>query len=395
LHRDQERQDVLDRYPNVDALRLPARRRLPHFAWEHLESGTGREEALVRNRRMLDRIRMTPRLATRKTNPDLSTELFGQRFEVPFGIAPVGTTGMFWPGGEQALARSAKDYAMPYILSCVACESIEAIGAIAGKNAWLQLYPPHDKDIRDDLIARAAKAGFGALVLTLDVPVYGTRDRQRRAGLGATRPGFNLMQQYVLRPAWTLATLRHGSPRFSTIARYADNDYQAAATRFVMDGLNAPVDAGYLREIRALWAGPMIIKGVLNSDDAQWAVDNGADGLIVSNHGARQFDGAPAPVEVLEGIVERVGARSTVMVDSGMRTGLDVTRALSLGARFVFFGRAFIYGIAALGPAGAGHVAEILKRDLDNNMRQLGAGTVSELGDADIPAIDERNTFEG
>jgi L-lactate dehydrogenase (cytochrome) len=245
---------------------------------------------------------------------------------------------------------------------------------------WFQLYPPKDRAIRDDLIRRARESGFKALIVTLDVPVYGMRERQRRVGLKESpKIGLRTMWQMAVRPSWVGATLRHGAPRFRTLEPYARNKDRNSASHFVLHELSAEVDIRYLAEIRELWSGPLLLKGILHPTDARKAVKLGVDGIIVSNHGGRQFDGAPASIEALPRIFEAVGGATTIMLDSGVRTGLDVVRAIVLGADFVLVGRGFLYGIGALGRRGGDHVVRILKDDVANNMTQLGVASLETL----------------
>jgi len=372
--------DLIDRFPSVHDLSLVARKRIPHFAWEHLDSGTGEEAALDLNRASFNAIRIVPQFLNVKIAPSLGTRVFDQEFQAPFGIAPVGATGLLWPGGEHILAEAAAVHGIPYCLSAVACETPESVGPIARGRGWFQLYPPKDRSIRDDLIRRARESGFTALIVTVDVPEYGMRERQRRAGLrNPPRLTLSTVLQMAARPSWTTATLLHGAPRFRTLEKYAGNTDRAQAAHFVLHELNAAADGTYLKEIRDQWDGPLILKGILHPDDARKAITLGVDGIIVSNHGGRQFDATPASIQALPGIVAAVGGATTIILDSGVRTGLDIVRAILLGADFVLLGRAFLYGVAALGVKGGDHVARLLKEDTTNNMRQLGVASFDAL----------------
>jgi L-lactate dehydrogenase (cytochrome) len=372
--------DLLDRFPAVEYLRRAAKKRIPGFAWAHLDSGTGDESTLRLNQAAFDAVRMVPVWSEKEIRPRLKTTILGQDFEAPFGIAPLGTTGLLWPGGERILAESALAHGIPYCLSTVACETPEAIGPISGERSWFQLYPATDRAVRDDLIRRAKSSGFTTLVVTIDVPVYGMRERQRQAGLTVPpRTDVRMFLDMFARPAWTLATLRRGRPVFRTIERYGENSVSSKGAEFALRALQASVGGDYLKEIRDQWAGPLIIKGILSPEAAQRAVALGVDGLIVSNHGGRQFDAAPAAIQVLPEIVKAVGAGTTILFDSGVRGGLDIIRALALGADFVLLGRAFAYGVAALGHEGGDHVCRLVKEDLAINMKQLGAETVADI----------------
>ncbi|MEN8132819.1 MAG: alpha-hydroxy acid oxidase [Pseudomonadota bacterium] len=372
--------DLIDRFPAVEDLRRVAKKRIPRFSWAHLDSGTGEETTHRRNQTAFDSIRMLPRWSESDIKPRLKTRIFGQNFEAPFGIAPLGATGLLWPGGEHILAETAYAHGIPYCLSTAACETLETVGAIARDRSWFQLYPSRDRAIRDDLIRRAMNSGFTALIVTIDVPVYSMRERQRRAGLTVpTKIGFRTLMHILARPGWALATLRHGAPAFRLIEGYVGNTDMAKTANFLLHELSAPVDEDYLREIRDQWHGPLMVKGILSPEGARRAVALGVDGLIVSNHGGRQFDAAPPTIQVLPEIIKAVGAETTVLFDSGVRGGLDIIRALALGADFVLLGRAFAYGIAALGHEGGNHVCRLLKENLAINMTQLAVETPETL----------------
>jgi L-lactate dehydrogenase (cytochrome) len=372
--------DLIDRFPSVEDLCLAAKKRIPHFAWEHLASGTGAEVALSLNRAALNAVRIVPQFLNGRLVPSLGTRVFDQEFQAPFGIAPVGMTGLLWPGSEHILAKAAALHGIPYCLSAVACETPETVGPMARGRGWFQLYPPRDRTIRDDLIRRARESGFTALIVSVDVPGYGMRERQRRVGLtDPPRMRLNNLLQIAARPSWAAATLLHGAPRFRTLEKYAGNRHRVEAARFVLHELCAAVDREYLKEIRDQWQGPLVLKGILHPEDARRAVALGVDGIIVSNHGGRQFDGTPASIQVLPSIVAAVGGTTTIILDSGVRTGLDIVRAIVLGAEFVLLGRAFMYGVAALGERGGDHVSTLLKEDTTNNMTQLGVASVDAL----------------
>ena len=369
---------LLDRYPSVAYLRERARQRIPHFAWEYLDSGTGLEKGLSRNREGLDNICMTPRFMKGEVNPDLRTRLFGREYSAPIGMAPVGATGLMWPGGEAILARTAHERGLAYCLSTVACATPETIGPIAGPNGWFQLYPFDDKEAENDLINRAERSGFQVLVVTVDVPVSSTRERQRRAGLARDKTGFQRLAQVMARPQWAMAAARNGPPRFHTIEPYVGKVFGVSLSEYVAKNLGK-IDLDHLKSLRDRWKGPLVIKGILAEEDAATCIALGVDGIVVSNHGARQLDAAPAAIDALRRIAPVAKGKTAILFDSGISTGLDIVRALALGAEFVLAGRAFIYGISALGEAGGEAVVHILRTDLENNMIQLGCTRVDEL----------------
>lgn len=373
-------QRILDRYPSVDYLRQRARRRIPHFGWEYLDSGTGRDDCARRNREVFSRVILTPSLLRGQFTADPGCSLFGIDYSAPFGVAPVGLTGLMWPGIECMLARAAARYRLPMTLSMMATEAPEPVASVVDGMGWFQLYPPRDPQLRRDILARVRASGFTTLLVTADVPTGSTRERQRRAGISVPpRVTARMLWQCALRPAWTLATLRHGKPRFRGLEAYIDAVDMQFMNRFIGEAFGGSLDWSYLEAVRDEWDGPVVVKGLLDVEQAVKAAELGFDGIVVSNHGGRQTDAAPTSLEVLPAIRAAVGGRSRLLLDSGVRSGLDIARALALGADFVLLGRAFVYGVAALGEDGADLVMHILLEDLKNNMTQLGCARVDEL----------------
>ena len=372
--------NLMNRYPSVADLRRRARRRIPHFAWEYLDSGTGADECVQRNREALAAVTLIPQFMKGVFEPDISTTLFGVRYGTPFGVSPVGLTGLIWPQAEQILARAAAKYRFPYTLSTAATEAPETIGPLVDGMGWFQLYPPRRADIRRDLLARARDTGFTTLLVTVDVPTVSRRERPTRAGV-AVPPRITPLMLYrcAVRPLWSLATLRAGPPRFHGMEKYLDGRDMQDMLNFLGKELGGSLDWAYMQAVRDEWEGALVIKGLLDIAQAERAAELGFDGVLVSNHGGRQFDGAPAAISVLPDIARAVGHRMKILFDSGVESGLDIARALTLGADFVLLGRAFMFGVAALGRRGGDHVAEILIQDLKNNMTQLGCATVAEL----------------
>ena len=371
---------LLRRYPTVGDLRGRARRRIPHIAWEYLDSGTGDEQAMARNLEAMNRITLVPRFMRGELNPDVSTTLFGQTYGAPFGIAPVGLCGLMWPRAEQILARAAARYSIPYCLSTVAAATPETIGPLAGGMGWFQLYPPREQQLRSDLLKRAGDSGFTTVAVTVDVPVPSRRERVLRAGLKmppTITPRF--VWEALKHPRWTAETLKVGLPRLETMERYADSTSMADVIAFLDEKLGGGLSWEYLKEVRDEWHGALVLKGVLHPADAERALQVGFDGIQVSNHGGRQFDAVPAAIDLLPAIVRQVNGRASVLFDSGARSGLDILRALALGADFVLLGRAFVYAVAALGARGGEYAVELLLADLKVNLGQLGCSTLREL----------------
>lgn len=371
---------LMQRYPTVADLRRQACRRMPHVAHEYLEMGTGDEAGLARNLNKMAEVTLLPRFMFGELKPDASTTLFGREYRAPFGVSPVGLCGLMWPRSEQILARTAARYRFPYCLSTVATQTPETIGPIAGDMGWFQLYPPRAREVRADILQRVRDSGFTTLVVTADTPVGSRRERTIRAGM--TMPptiSARFVWEALTHPTWTLRTLQEGLPTLSTLVKYAPSDDWKDVTAFVAQHVGGTLSWDYLREVRQEWKGPLVIKGLLHPADAEIAIDTGVDAIQVSNHGARQFDGAPSAIEALPAMVEGIRGRVPVLFDSGVRTGLDIIRALALGADFVFLGRAFMYAVAACGEEGGDLVAEILLADLAANLVNLGCATIADI----------------
>lgn len=370
--------DLHQRYPAIADLKARARARIPLFVWEYLDSATGTEATLRRNRARLDEVLFRPSILHGEFTPDLTATLFGKTHPLPFGISPVGMSGLIWPDAERLLAAAAARAGLPYALSTVASQTPEFVAPVLGDHGWFQMYPPRDPEIRRDMLKRARDAGFSALILTVDVPVASRRERQTRSGL--TQPPKltpRLLAQVLRRPAWALGTLRHGMPRMRLMDGYAETKTSLSSTAHIGYLLRTSPDWDYLKALRDAWEGPILVKGVLRPDDAARLQDEGADAIWVSNHAGRQFDAAPATIEVLPAI--RAATSLPVIFDSGVEGGLDILRALALGADFVMLGRAWHYALAALGAGGPAHLADILAKDMAANMGQLGARNFADL----------------
>ncbi|EKE45327.1 L-lactate dehydrogenase [Oceaniovalibus guishaninsula JLT2003] len=363
--------DLDDRYPSLSDLAQRARRRIPHFAWEYLDSATGDQSAHARSAAALDRTVLVPRVMT-GARPDLTTRLMGHPQALPFGMAPVGMSGLIWPGAEATLATIAARHDIPYCLSNVAADTPENVGPHTRGQGWFQLYAPGDGAIRRDMLARARDSGFRTLVLTVDVPAASRRERQRRARLtNPMRITPGVLAQVAARPAWAMATARRGMPRLAMLDKYADTTRSQSGTAHAGYQLRTAPDWAYLQAVRAEWDGPLVVKGILHAGDAVRAAGI-ADAIWVSNHGGRQFEAAPAPAEVLPSIRAALGDDVPVIADGAVRSGTDVLRLIALGADFVMLGRAFHVGIAALGERGAAHVVHILRAGIEADLAQLG-----------------------
>lgn len=366
-------------HPAISDLRRRARRRIPHFAFEYLDSGTGSEAAVRRNRAALDAILFMPAILRGPIAPDLSTRFMDREHGFPFGIAPIGMAGSVWPGAEVLLARAGARHAIPYCQSTVAAAAPEDTGALAGAMGWFQHYPAIDPEIRRDMLARIRDAGFHTLVLTVDLPGESRRERQRRAHLDMPpRLTPRMVASMALSPAWAWAAARAGAPRMKFIETYAG----ARGLRAFQHGgklIRAYPDWDYFRALREEWDGPLVAKGVLEPGEAVRLMAEGADAIWVSNHAGRQFEAAPAAIDRLPSVRAALGPEVPVIFDSGLAGGLDILRALALGADFVFLGRAFMYAVAAFGARGIDHAVHILREDMTANMAQIGARSFADL----------------
>ena len=376
------RASVMDDYPAISDLERRAKRRIPRFAWEYLDSGTGSDIARDRNIAALQDITLRQEVMKGPLSPSTETTLFGTTYSAPIGIAPVGLTGLIWPGADVALPLTAAKAKIPYIMSTVSTTTPEDAGPVADGMGWFQLYPPRDPTMRADLLERARVSGFTTLVVTADVPAPSRRERQRKARVRVPpKIGPRLIMQSMARPAWSLGIVRNGLPRFRTLETYVDAATMRRMAGFVGASLGGTLSWDYLREVRTMWDGPLVVKGILDGEDAVRCVDCGVDAVYVSNHGGRQLDAAVAAVSALPHVAERVAGAVPVLFDSGIRDGVDVARALALGASFVFAGRPFMYGLGALGDEGATHAFNILRDGLVSTMHQLGIEQLDQLSD--------------
>ncbi len=370
----------MNRYPAIEDLRKRAFRRMPFVAKEYLEQGTDDETIIDLNRKNLDAIRFKPQFLKGDLQPDLKTSLFGKSYDVPFGIAPVGLTSLMWPNTEIFLAQMAKDRNIPYCLSTVAAETMENVSQRVGSNGWFQLYTPRDQSHTYEMLDQAKQNGFKVLVITVDIPYPSRRQRSKRAGFSSPpKITPNLIWQGIMNPVWSLKTVMREIPRLRIIESHSKFKKGANVNEFMSNRIGGNLDWEYINDLKKYWDGPVLLKGILHPKDAHLAVENGMDGIVVSNHGGRQFDGSVSAINALPEIVQVVDGKINVLFDSGIRSGLDIIRALALGADFVLLGRTFCYGTAALGQTGAYHVFQILKEEIEGNMKQLGVETLEQI----------------
>lgn len=367
---------------NIADLRDIAYRRLPRVAWDFLERGAEDDVTLAANRAAFERIRFCPRTLIDVSRRSQQVTLFGTTYAAPFGIAPTGAAGLYAFEGDIALARAAAHAGVPFVLSTASFVALERVASVAGGSKWFQLYMSKEREAARRLVERARDAGFEALVVTTDVPVGGNREFNRRNGFEVPfRLSLSNAVDGLMHPRWLVnvflrTLLSSGVPRFRNtdvggkiIAR---NLAEFRARREALDWS----DFDWLREF---WPRKLLVKGVLTTDDALLAARHGADGIFVSNHGGRQLDGAPSSMEVLPEIAAALGGKVRIMLDSGVRRGSDIVKALALGADMVFVGRAALYGASAGGEAGVAHALEILKKEVDRVMALTGCSSIDRI----------------
>ncbi|WHI46877.1 alpha-hydroxy acid oxidase [Microbulbifer sp. TRSA001] len=381
-------------FASSKTLRKRAKQKIPKFSYEYLIEGCMDDIGLHRNRRAFNFVKMTPEYIRPNLTPDLSCQLFGKLYSAPFGIAPIGLQGLMWPNAPVILARAAYKHNIPFILSTVSSESLEKIAQVTQGTAWYQLYNPTEPAILSDLISRLTTAQYQHLVITIDVPTFGLRPRDFHNGL-AMPPKLNIKNiwQAILKPHWSLSTLRYGLPKFKNLECYINNDNKKLElTEFMNTTTMGPLDFDSLKHIRDLWPHKLIIKGVMSEPDLQRAIQLGADGVILSNHGARQLDLGEATLPMLNhfsGYQNKI----PLAIDSGIRSGADIAGACGLGAKFCFLGRFFMYSVCALAEKGGDHAIYLLKAQLTQVMQQVGAGTLKDLCEKVDLTLTEKSDF--
>lgn len=379
---------------SVSDYRLLAQRRLPRPFFDYIDGGAYNELTLAANRNDLDALKLHQRVLRGAANIDTATSVLGERLAQPVILGPVGLAGLYARRGEVQAARAAKAAGVPFCLSTVSICSIEEVSAAGTAPFWFQLYVIRDRGYAGELLARARAAGCTTLVFTVDLPVFATRYRDVRNGMtGGAGLVERLAKAWELarHPGWLLDVPLGGRPlTFGNLARAVPSARSLEAMKGWVDAQFDPAitwrDLGWLRE---QWPGNIVIKGVLDVDDAKAAADIGASGVVVSNHGGRQLDGAPSAISVLPRVVEAVGSRLEVLMDGGIRSGQDVAKALALGARAVMLGRPWAYGLAARGEQGVAEILALLRRELEVTMTLLGVERIDQIGTGalDMPPL--------
>ncbi len=372
---------------SVDDFRGLARRRLPRFLFDYIDGGAFREVTLDRNLADLADLSLRQKVLRDVSAVDLSTTLLGEKLDMPVVLGPVGLAGLAARRGEVQALRAATAAGIPFCLSTVSACSLAEVRAGATQPFWFQLYMMRDRDFVRDLLAQASEAGCSTLVFTVDMPVPGTRYRDRRSGLaGATGLSGDLRRfwQAAMRPAWALDVGLLGRPHgLGNVAPLLGRgtgleDFFA----WMRDNFDPSVTWKDLDWVRSRWPGPLVIKGVLDVDDARSVAAMGAEGLVVSNHGGRQLDGAPSPVRALPDIVQAVGDRLTILADGGVRSGLDVIKLMALGATGVLLGRAWAFALGAQGEAGVARMLTLIADEMRVAMALVGATRPDQLNES-------------
>ncbi|MEL6682213.1 MAG: alpha-hydroxy acid oxidase [Pseudomonadota bacterium] len=378
----------------IDDLKRLHKRRTPKMFYDYAESGSWTEQTFRENTSDFDQIRLRQRVAVDMTNRTTASQMVGQDVAMPVALAPVGLTGMQSADGEIKAARAAEKFGVPFTLSTMSICSIEDVAAHTDKPFWFQVYTLKDDDFMKRLIGRAQDAGCSALVITLDLQIMGQRHKDLKNGLSAP-PKFTLasMADLATKWPWGIEMLQTKRRFFGNIVGHAKGVSNASSlSAWTAEAFDHALDWDRVAELMAMWDGKVILKGILDADDARKAAELGVDAIIVSNHGGRQLDGALSSIRVLPSIVEAVGDKVEVHLDSGIRSGQDVLKALAMGAKGTYIGRAFVNGLGAMGEKGVTTALEVIHKELDTTMALCGRRDVETL-DRDVLLVPE--DFEG
>lgn len=380
--------EIHSKFPSIEHLRERARQRMPRFAFEYLEGGCNSEVNLRRNTEEIREIQLRPWYLRDYAGSDLTTELFGKSYDAPFGVSPIGLQGLMWPRATEILAGAAQAHRIPFVLSTVATASIETVAEITEGEAWFQLYHPAEDGLRDKLLDRAAEAGLPVLVILADTPTFAYRPKEIKNGLSIP-PQMSLRNvvQMMMHPTWSFGQLAAGAPEFKTMKPYIPAGLSMKHLGLFMNKtFSGRLNPDKIAAIRDRWKGKLVVKGIVNPEDAEKAIALGVDGMIVSNHGGRQLDAGQSTIKPLTALAKEFGDRTTMMIDSGLRAGPDVACALASGAKFTFLGRSFMYGVGALGEDGGRHTISMLKKQLQQVMEQVGCEKVTDFPKHLIPS---------
>ncbi len=372
----------LSRAISIEDLRELSRRRLPRAIFDFFDGGAEDESTLRENRAAFSRVRLLPKVLVNVAAVDTKIDLFGTPSALPLAIAPTGGISAGRAGAELSLARAAKACGVPFTLATPAAVTIERVAEEVGGRLWFQLYAVRQRDFREKLVSRAKDCGYEALLVTVDLPVSGKRERDPRNGFRTPyNPNWRNSRDVLLKPAWLLEILRYGLPGMANFEGYRFSTPKGTdIATAVGQEMDPALDWEAIKRLRELWPGRLLLKGVERPDDAERAAALGCDGVVVSNHGGRQLDGAAASLDALPAVASRVGRKITVLLDGGVRRGVDIVKARALGAHGVLTGRATLFGAMAGGEAGAQRALEILASELERAMRLCGVRSIAEIG---------------
>ncbi len=374
------------RYPSIPHLKEKAKKRIPRFAYEYLSGGCNNDINIKKNTSDIREIELQPYYLRDYEGITMEQELFGHTYSAPFGISPIGLQGLMWPGATEILASAANAHNIPFILSTVATADIEKVASLTEGKAWFQLYHPTNNNLTDKLIDRLYDVECPVLVILADVPTFGYRPKEIKNGL-AIPPKMTIanMLQIAGCPTWAINTLIEGQPEFKTLKPYLPKGLNLKHLGLFMNKtFNGRLSEEKIKRIRDKWKGKLVIKGIASKEDTEKAIAWGMDGIIVSNHGGRQLDMGESTISSLQRIAPLYQDKIKLMMDSGMRCGPDIANTLASGAEFAFLGRAFMYGVAAMGKKGGNQSISILKRELQQVMEQICCTKLSNLANHKI-----------
>lgn len=370
----------LSRAANIDDLRTLAKRRLPRGIFDYIDGGAEDEITLTRNSERFASLTFVPRILRDVSNIDTGTTVLGRRIPAPIILSPTGFSRIADSQGELAVARAAARAGLPYCLSTLSTRSIEDVSKVSSGDKWFQVYVWRDRDLVADMLARAAAAGYSTILLTVDTAVLGRRERDVRRGFTLPpRLGIGTIMDGMTRPGWTWDFLRGGEITFANVAGSVGGGTAVTLSDFISSQFDPTLSWDDISWFRDRWKGAIMVKGIQSVADARIAVDHGVEGLMLSNHGGRQLDHAPSPIDLVAPVREAVGARATVVCDGGIRRGSDIVKALALGADACGVGRAYLYGLGAAGERGVDTALSMLRTEMERSMALAGVRTVEEI----------------
>lgn len=370
----------------IEDLKRLHQKRTPKMFWDYCESGSYTEQTFRENTSDFAKIRLRQRVARDLSDRDVSGQMLGQKVTIPVALAPVGSTGMQHPDGEIHAARAAAKFGVPFTLSTMSICSIEDVAEHSPDPFWFQLYVMRDEDFVDAIIERAKRAKCSALVLTLDLQVLGQRHKDLKNGLTSPpKPTIPNILNIATKPRWAWNMAKTPRRQFRNIVGHVKGVTDLAdLTAWTNEQFDLKLDWKKVARIRDQWGGKLVMKGILDAEDAQMAVDNGADAIVVSNHGGRQLDGALSSIRALPSIARAVAGKTEIWLDSGIRSGQDVLKALALGATGTMIGRAYIHGLGAMGEAGVTKALEVIRKEMDITMALCGERDIRDFGRHDV-----------